>query len=75
MNGFPADIANRVFHEPKEVFEASSFISSISGFFAESELFEFPVVLTSHGPEISWYVPVDGLESFGGVGGPIISIV
>jgi len=48
----PADVAQRILHKPEEIFEPSSFVAFVNGFFAESVFFQLPVVLLSHGPVI-----------------------
>ena len=46
--GFPGDVAERVFDKPEEVFKSSLFVGFFDRFFAQSVLFEFPVILFSH---------------------------
>lgn len=49
--GLPADVAERVLNEAEEILESSAFVALVVGLLAESELFKFPVVLLSHGPD------------------------
>ena len=49
--GFPSDVGDGVLDEPEEVFEASLLVSFVDALLSQSELFEFPVVLFSHGAE------------------------
>lgn len=69
------NVADRVLDESEEILESSSFVASVIGLFAQSVLFKFPVVLLSHRSELRSRVPVDRLESFGGIGGAIVQEV
>jgi hypothetical protein len=46
--GFPSNIAERVFDQSEEIFEASSFVAFIDAFLSQSEFLQFPIVLFSH---------------------------
>ena len=53
--GFPGDVTERVLDQPEEVFKSSFFVGLVDGFFAQSVLFEFPVILFSHGSSINGF--------------------
>jgi hypothetical protein len=75
VSGFPVNVADRVLDESDEVLEPSSFVAPVVRLFAQSVLFKFPVVLLSHRSELRSRVPVDRLQSFGGIGCAIIKEV
>ena len=55
---FPGDISDGVLDEPESVLEESFFVSSVDSFFAESVLFEVPVILSSDGSMVMREIPV-----------------
>jgi len=47
----PSDVGDGVLDKPEKVFEASLLVSFVDALLSQSELFQFPVVLLSHGAE------------------------
>ena len=52
FGGSPINVTSGVFDKPEEVLEASFLVGSVDTLFAESVLFELPVVLFSDGSEM-----------------------
>ena len=74
VSSFPVNIADRVLHKSEEVLESSSFVALVIRLFTQSVLFQFPIILLSHGSELRSKLPVDRLESLSGIGCAIVQV-
>ena len=71
----PPDVSDWVLDKPEEILESSLLVSLVDALLAQSELFEFPVILLSHRSESSEKVPICHFQSFEAVWCPIVHVV